>query len=116
MVRILRVMRVAKLGRYSESLQMLLRVLRSRATQLAGAVSILLILLVVAASVMYYAEKDAQPKTFSSIPAALWWAAVTLTTVGYGDMVPPLVGKIAGTTAMLGIDVRRRAIRCGLHG
>jgi voltage-gated potassium channel len=116
MVRILRVMRVAKLGRYSESLQMLLRVLRSRATQLAGAVSILLILLVVAASVMYYAENDAQPKTFSSIPAAMWWAAVTLTTVGYGDMVPvTAVGRITGAiTAMLGIGMF--ALPCAILG
>jgi voltage-gated potassium channel len=40
---------------------------------------------VVAASLMYYAEHDAQPGVFSSIPAAMWWAAATLTTVGYGD-------------------------------
>jgi voltage-gated potassium channel len=116
MVRIMRVMRIAKLGRYSESLQMLMRVLLSRAEQLASGVFILLILLVVAASVMYYAEKDAQPKIFSSIPAAMWWASVTLTTVGYGDMYPVTpIGKIAGAiTAMLGIGMF--ALPCAILG
>jgi voltage-gated potassium channel len=115
-VRVMRLMRIAKLGRYSESLQMLVRVLRSRGEQLAGAVSILLILLVVAASVMYYAENQAQPKTFSSIPAAMWWAAVTLTTVGYGDAYPiTATGKVIGAiTAMLGIGMF--ALPCAILG
>jgi len=119
MVRIMRVMRIAriaKLGRYSESLQMLVRVLRSKGDQLAGAVFILLILLIVAATLMYTAEKDAQPKTFTSIPAAMWWAAVTLTTVGYGDAYPVTVmGKILGAiTAMMGIGMF--ALPCAILG
>jgi len=116
MVRIMRLLRIAKLGRYSESLQLLMRVLRSRGAQLTSGVFILLILLVVAASVMYYAEKDAQPKMFSSIPAAMWWASVTLTTVGYGDMYPVTpIGKITGAiTAMLGIGMF--ALPCAILG
>jgi voltage-gated potassium channel len=116
MVRIMRIMRIAKLGRYSESLQMLMRVLRSRGEQLASAVFILLILLVVAATLMYTAEKEAQPKIFTSIPAAMWWAAVTLTTVGYGDMYPiTVIGKIMGAiTAMLGIGMF--ALPCAILG
>jgi voltage-gated potassium channel len=116
MIRIMRIMRIAKLGRYSESLQMLVRVLRSKGEQLAGAVFILLILLVVAATLMYTAEKEAQPKVFSSIPASMWWAAVTLTTVGYGDAYPvTAIGKIVGgTTAMLGIGMF--ALPCAILG
>jgi voltage-gated potassium channel len=116
MIRIMRVMRIAKLGRYSESLQMLVRVLWSRGAQLASGVFILLILLVVAATLMYTAEREAQPKTFTSIPAAMWWAAVTLTTVGYGDMYPvTAVGKILGAiTAMLGIGMF--ALPCAILG
>jgi voltage-gated potassium channel len=116
MFRIMRIMRIAKLGRYSESLQMLMRVLRSRGEPLVGAVFILVILLVVAASLMYYAEKEAQPKTFSSIPAAMWWAAATLTTVGYGDMYPVTpIGKMMGAiTAMLGIGMF--ALPCAILG
>ena len=105
--RIMRIMRIAKLARYSESLQMLLRVVKSRREHLISAVFILLILLVVAASLMYYAEHDAQPKVFSSIPAAMWWAAATLTTVGYGDAYPvTAIGKVmAAIIAMLGIGM-----------
>jgi voltage-gated potassium channel len=107
LLRIMRIMRIAKLARYSDSLQMLLRVVKSRRDQLLSAVFILLILLIVAASLVYYAEHDAQPKVFSSIPAAMWWAAVTLTTVGYGDAYPiTALGKVtASITAMLGIGM-----------
>lgn len=107
LLRIMRLMRVAKLARYSESLQMLARVLRAKREQLISAVFIVLIMLVMAATLMYYAENGAQPKAFSSIPAAMWWAAVTLTTVGYGDIYPiTVLGKVMGAlTAMLGIGM-----------
>jgi voltage-gated potassium channel len=119
MIRIMRVMRVAriaKLGRYSESLQMLMRVLRSKGEQLISAVFLLLILLIVVATLMYTAEKEAQPKIFTSIPAAMWWSAVTLTTVGYGDMYPVTpIGKIIGAiTAMMGIGMF--ALPCAILG
>jgi len=107
MFRLMRLMRIAKLARYSESLQMLLRVVKSRWEQLLGAMSILMILLIVAASLMYYAEHETQPEVFSSIPASMWWAAVTLTTVGYGDAYPVTpIGKImAAASAMFGIGM-----------
>jgi voltage-gated potassium channel len=107
MVRIMRVMRVAKLGRYSESLQMLLRVVQSRREHLLSSVLILLILAVVSASLMFYAEHEVQPKAFSSIPAAMWWAVATLTTIGYGDVYPiTVIGKfMASIIAVLGIGM-----------
>lgn len=107
MLRIMRLMRIAKLGRYSQSLQMLLRVVQSRKEQLLSSASILLILVIVAASLIFYAEHEAQPKSFSSIPAAMWWAVVTLTTIGYGDVYPvTVVGKLlASVIAVLGIGM-----------
>jgi voltage-gated potassium channel len=56
---------------------------------------------------MYYAEREAQPDKFSSIPAAMWWGVITLTTVGYGDVVPAtLLGKIlASVIALLSIGM-----------
>jgi len=107
LLRIMRLMRVAKLARYSQSLQMLARVLRAKREQLISAVFILLIMLVVGATLAYYAENAAQPKAFSSIPAAMWWAAVTLTTVGYGDIYPvTILGKVLGAMiAMTGIGM-----------
>jgi voltage-gated potassium channel len=107
MVRIMRIMRIAKLGRYSESLQMLLRVVKSRREQLLSSMLILLILAVVSATLMFYAEHEAQPKAFSSIPAAMWWAVATLTTIGYGDVYPvTVIGKfMASIIAVLGIGM-----------
>jgi len=86
-LRMMRIFRVAKLGRYSQSLQMLQRVMVAKKEQLVCSLFILLLLVIVAASMLYYAENGVQPEVFSSIPASMWWATATLTTVGYGDRV-----------------------------
>lgn len=106
-VRMMRVFRVAKVGRYSQSLRLLKSVANARKEQLLCTVALLLVLLVMAASLMYFAENAAQPEAFSSIPAAMWWAVATLTTVGYGDVYPVTVlGKVmASTVAVLGIGL-----------
>ena len=106
-LRLLRLTRLLKLGRYSESLKTVTRVIRAKKEQLAAAVFVVAIMLVVASSAMYYLEHDAQPKTFSSIPAAMWWGVVTLTTVGYGDIYPvTTIGKIIGAMiALLGVGL-----------
>ena len=106
-VRMMRIARIAKVGRYSQSLQKLQRVLGAKKEQLIIAVFILLLLLVIASSMMYFAEKDVQPDSFSSIPAAMWWAVATLTTVGYGDIYPvSQLGKLmASVIAILGIGM-----------
>ena len=64
-------------------------------------------LLLLASSLMYYVEHDAQPQAFSSIPATFWWAVATLTTVGYGDVYPVTeLGKVlAGLICLLGIGM-----------
>ncbi len=56
---------------------------------------------------MYYVEYEAQPEAFSSIPAAMWWAVATLTTVGYGDVYPitPLGKLIGGVIALIGVGM-----------
>jgi len=106
-VRLLRVFRILKLGHYSRAVRNLGAALYSKRAELTVTVFAILVLLVLAASVMYYAEKDAQPGAFSSIPAAMWWGIVTLTTVGYGDMTPATtLGKIAGgVVAIFGIGL-----------
>lgn len=106
-LRILRVIWVLKLTRYSAPLTMLLEVLREEAQAILGALFVLLLLLVVAASFGWLAERDAQPEVFGSIPLALWWAVVTMTTLGYGDVVPVTVsGKIvSGVVAIIGVGM-----------
>lgn len=104
-VRLGRMMRILKIGRYSRPLRTFGRVFQARRDDLALVGALVLVLLVVAASAMYFLENRAQPEAFSSIPASMWWAVSTLTTVGYGDVYPvtPL-GKLVGSfLAMFGI-------------
>lgn len=106
-LRTLRILRVAKAGRYSASLSLIKQVFRTKKEELILAASFIGLLLVVAATVLYYCENSAQPDTFSSIPASMWWAVETLTTVGYGEMYPiTLLGKLcASIIAILGVGV-----------
>lgn len=95
--RLFRLVRILKLGRYSRALRTVGRVFRKRRPELVIALSALGFLLLVASSLMYFAEHEAQPQKFSSIPAAMWWGVVTLTTLGYGDVYPvTLAGRILG--------------------
>jgi len=106
-IRLFRLFRLFKLGRYSESLRLLGVVLRARKEELIMTVFTISVLLIISSSLMYFVENEAQPQAFSSIPEAMWWGIVTLTTVGYGDVYPvtPL-GKVLGAViALLGIGM-----------
>ena len=96
-LRAVRLLRVLKLTRYSAALEMLLLTFSENGRSLSAAFFILLTVMLLAASGIYYFERDAQPVAFGSIPAAMWWAFATLTTVGYGDVTPVTVGgKVFG--------------------
>ncbi|HET9354643.1 MAG TPA: ion transporter [Sphingomicrobium sp.] len=105
--RVLRIMRLAKLGRMSNAWHDLATALSERRHELILTVSIAGFVLLVASTLMYWAEADAQPDKFGSIPRAMWWCIVTLTTVGYGDVFPMTVlGKaLAGLVALAGIGL-----------
>lgn len=105
--RLFRLFRVLKLNRYTDSLKILARVLRLKQEELILSLFVLSILLAIASSLIYFAEHDAQPEAFSSIPEAMWWGTITLTTVGYGDVYPvTLIGRILGAIlAILGIGL-----------
>ena len=79
----------------------------TQATQISVCLVGMIVLLVLGASFLYYAEHEAQPDGFSSIPAAAWWGITTLTTVGYGDLAPvtPLGKLAASAVAILGIGL-----------
>jgi voltage-gated potassium channel len=84
----LRLIRVFKLTRYSRSMNLLLSVSRQESGNILSVLFVLSLLIIIAATGMYIVERDIQPEAFGTIPKAIWWATVTLTTVGYGDMVP----------------------------
>ena len=96
-LRAVRLLRVLKLTRYSNALNMLIQTLAENGKSLAASFFILMTVMLLAASGSYYFEREMQPVDFGSIPAAMWWAFSTLTTVGYGDVTPITVGgKIFG--------------------
>lgn len=105
MLRIFRLFRLLKIARYSNSLTLITNVFRRKAEELLITVLVMSIWLIFVSSLMYYVERAAQPEVFSSIPAAIWWGIVTLTTVGYGDVVPvtPVGRALGATVALLGI-------------
>ncbi|MEW6366702.1 MAG: ion transporter [Acidobacteriota bacterium] len=96
-LRLLRLFRLLKLARYSNAQRILRKVLWNKKEELLVTGMMGALLLLFASSLMYFIERDAQPKAFGSIPSAMWWGVVTLTTVGYGDIYPvtPL-GKFVG--------------------
>lgn len=98
---------LVKLVPYAPGLDLLGRVLRNARKTLVGLLLGFVMVLVLAATLAYVFEGEAQPDTFGSIPRALWWAVTTLTTVGYGDEIPvtPLGRVLAGVVMLCGIGV-----------
>ena len=106
-LRLFRLFRVLKLGRYSHAMNMITRVVKKKRHELAVTLFIIIIILIISSSLIYYLEHEAQPNVFTSIPASLWWGIATLTTIGYGDVVPmTIAGRIcASIISILGIGL-----------
>jgi voltage-gated potassium channel len=113
-LRALRLLRLFKLTRYSSAMSLLLRVLRDESQSFGAAFSILIIIMILASSGIYMFEHNAQPEAFSNIPEAVWWSVATLTTVGYGDVIPLTIGgKIFGVFIMI-IGIGMVALPAGI--
>ncbi len=102
-----RLLRVARLGRFSQAWDLLSQSIASRKFELGITAGIAALVLLLSSAVLYVVEGAIQPEAFGSIPRALWWSIATLTTVGYGDVSPVSpIGKIfAGVTAIAGIGL-----------
>jgi voltage-gated potassium channel len=114
-VRMMRMLRVARMTRYSKALKTIRGVLADRRDELLATASVLLLVVVLASSLMFEIEHDAQPTVYTSIPATLWWAIATLTTMGI-DIRPitPLGRLLAGCIAICGVGLF--AIPAGILG
>jgi len=106
-LRLFRIVRIFKMGRYSTAFNMIVRVVSRRREELLVTLTIVFVMLILASSLMYYVENEAQPDAFSNIPKTMWWGVATLTTVGYGDVYPVTgLGKLLGAfIAILGVGI-----------
>lgn len=87
-IRVLSLFRFLKMGRYFKAARVISTVLKDKRNELVLSLMLMIGLIIVSSTIMYYLERDGQPDTFSSIPATLWWGVTTLTTLGYGDVYP----------------------------
>ena len=106
-LRLFRLTRIFKIGRKSKSLKVFTRALMSVKNELSFTLFLSVLTVLFSASAIYYLENEAQPDKFSSITESIWWATVSLATVGYGDVYPVTVGgKIfASLISLVGIGV-----------
>lgn len=106
-LRVVRLLRIFKINRYTTALTSIGTVFKRKKAQLLSSIFVVLLLMIMAAVLMYNVESEAQPEAFSNALSALWWAVATFTTVGYGDIYPVTVlGKIlSAIIALLGIGL-----------
>ena len=113
-LRLFRLLNILQVTRNSRSLQMLFTVIRRESQTLLAIFLVIAILLILISSVIFAIEHNTQPDNFASIPHAMWWTIATLSTVGYGDVVPlTLLGKVFGMVVML-IGIVMFAIPTGI--
>ena len=108
MLRLLRILRLFRLTAYTKPARMIANVFKKRANELALSFVLAVFLIIIASCIIYFAEHlypSEKESLFKSIPATLWWAVVTLTTTGYGDMYPlTAIGKtMAGIIMLTGV-------------
>jgi len=104
-LRLLRFFRLFRLTAYTKSAQMIFNVFRNRIRELMLSFLLTIFLIIIASCIVYFAEHKVEGTQFTSIPATLWWAVVTLTTTGYGDMYPvTAIGKtLTGIIMLTGV-------------
>jgi voltage-gated potassium channel len=107
MFRAARLIRLARLGRYSLAMQVIAAAIKARRHELGLSIVLAFALMLLSSTVLYLTERAIQPAEFGSIPRAMWWSVATLTTVGYGDIVPVTFrGRAAAAvTALTGIGL-----------
>lgn len=103
-----------KLGRYTTALGLVVAVLVAERRPLLGALSVMVVVMALAAGAIHALERTAQPNVFGSIPQSMWWSVVTMATVGYGDIVPVTPAGKAFASIMLVIGIAMFAVPAGI--
>ncbi|TMM41922.1 ion transporter [Colwellia ponticola] len=113
-LRLIRVLRLLKLTHYFKGFNIFISVIAKELKSITAAMLVMVFIITIAASLMHIIEGRVQPETFGSILKSLWWSVVTMTTVGYGDVVPVTpIGKLIATIIML-IGVGLVALPAGM--
>ena len=107
MLRLMRFFRVFKITRYNESMKDIVQVIKDKRSEIGVIMGLIIIIMIISSFLMFYAERDDNSKNFPNVLSCLWWAIVTMTTIGYGDVYPiTFAGKaIASIMALLGIGL-----------
>jgi voltage-gated potassium channel len=107
LIRLVRLLALVKFGRFSHAMQDIAAVVWDRRYELGVTVGFAWVVLLFGATALFWAEGDVQPDQFGSIPRSLYWAVITLTTVGYGDAHPitPLGKALASIVALAGVGL-----------
>lgn len=106
-LRLFRIFRLFRISRYSHAFRLIKGVVTDKKEELVLSIVLVIFMLLIVSSVMYYVEHPAQPDKFTSIPATMWWGVSAMTTVGYGDILPitPLGKLLGGIAAIMGIGL-----------
>lgn len=104
-LRILRLLRFVKITQYNNALQDLFSAIHHERKSFLSTAYIFMLAVLLSASLVYFAEGQVQPDKFASIPQSMWWALITLTTVGYGDAYPitPFGKAVGAITSLMGV-------------
>lgn len=100
-LRILWTFRLLKVGRYSKSLQTIIDVVKAQKDQLAMSFTAIIFFMVLSSTLVYFLEHNAQPKNFPDIPATMWWAVLTMTTIGENVYPVTPLGKVVGALIII---------------
>lgn len=113
-ISIIRLIRLFKISRYMRGLRTIGAVIRNRRQEIVASIMVLGLLTIAASVLMYEAEHAAQPEAFDSILTGIYWAMTTITTTGYGDLVPiTALGRVIGFIVMV-LSIAIVAIPAGI--